>query len=364
MTDPPSRGHGTPDGAAPEPVPGPAGAPEPSPGVAGTPQVPPEPAPPPTASPGGRWARTRERAARLAETARASPEQVPMVGRTVGHLLRVNLLDNATRLAAQTFLSALPALFVVAVFAPATVRDGVASSLRDHLGLQGATEQQVHQLLNTREDGTTQSFGVLGAVVTLLSATALSRALQRVCERCWELPKSRTRVAVWRWLVWLAVWLVFLVFEVPIRKGFGLGPLLGVPLAFLAGTALWWWTQHLLLGNRVRWYPLLPGAVFAGATELLIGVASQVYLPGAVSRSVQKFGPYGVVFTSLSWLIVLFAGITLALVLGRVIAEEPAVARLLGSPTEPGEWGRPRRPRRPGRPGNAVGGGTGGPRNA
>ncbi|MEV4613886.1 YhjD/YihY/BrkB family envelope integrity protein [Kitasatospora sp. NPDC049258] len=348
MTDPPRRGHGTPD--RPD-----ADRPDPEPGPAPGPQ--------------GRWAGTRRRAAELSELARTAPEQVPMVGRTVGHLLRVNLLDNATRLAAQAFLSALPALFVVAVFAPATIRNSVTSSLHDHLGLRGSTQQQVQQLLSAGQDDVTQSFGVLGAVVTLLSATALSRALQRVCERCWEMPKSRTRVAVWRWLVWLAVWLVFLVFEVPIRRGFGLGPLVGVPLAFLAGTALWWWTQHLLLGSRVRWYPLLPGAVVAGAAELLLGVASQVYLPGAMTRSVQKFGPYGVVFTSLSWLIVMFAAITLALVLGRVISEEPAVAHLLGSPTEPGRWSHPERadhgaPEGGAQRGGEQGDGARGPRNA
>ncbi|MFJ1703440.1 YhjD/YihY/BrkB family envelope integrity protein [Kitasatospora sp. NPDC088346] len=287
----------------------------------------------------GRLGRMRDRATGFATSAKAAPEQIPIVGRTVGHLLRVNLLDNATRLAAQTFLSALPALFVVAVFAPATIRDGVTSSLRDHLGLKGNTQQQVQQLLSAGHDDVTQSFGAIGALVTLLSATALSRALQRVCERCWEMPKSKTRVAVWRWLVWLAVWLVFLVFEVPIRRGFGLGPLLGIPLACLVGTLLWWWTQHLLLGNRIRWYPLLPGAVLCGVAELLLGVAAQVYLPGAMTRSVQKFGPFGVVFTSLSWLIVLFAAITLSLVLGRVVAEEPAAAHWLGTRTEPGRLG-------------------------
>ncbi|WP_233288869.1 YhjD/YihY/BrkB family envelope integrity protein, partial [Kitasatospora sp. MBT63] len=277
------------------------------------------------------------------------------MGRTAAQLIRVNLLDNATRLAAQAFLSALPALFVVAVFAPATVRDGVTNSLRDHLGLQGPAQQQVQRLLSTSHDDVTQSFGVFGALVTLLSATALSRALQRVCERCWEMPRARARLAVWRWLVWLAVWLVFLVFEVPIRKGFGVGPVLGLPLALLAGSALWWWTQHLLLLSRVRWYPLLPGALLCGVTQGLVGIGAQVYLPGAMSRSVQKFGPYGVVFTSLSWLIVLFAALTLAMVLGRVVAEEPMIAGWLGTATEPGSWGG-----RPAAPDVPTGGSTGG----
>ncbi|MEV6975531.1 YhjD/YihY/BrkB family envelope integrity protein [Kitasatospora sp. NPDC093806] len=283
-------------------------------------------------------ARWRRRSAELAEFGRGLPEQVPLVGRALRQLLRVNLLDCATRLAAQAFLSALPALFVVAVFTPAAVREGVLRSLRKELGLQGEAAQSVQQLLGSGHEQEA-GFGVIGALVTLLSATALSRAMQRVCERCWELPKAGTRVAAWRWLVWLAVWLVWMVFQTPVREGFGVGGWLGLPLIFLGSTVLWWWTQHLLLGARVRWLPLLPGAVLCGAAVVALGVASRFYLPGAMSRSIGQFGAYGVVFTGLSWLIVMFTGLTLAIALGRVLAEEEPVARLLGTRTAPGRWG-------------------------
>ncbi|MEK2488450.1 YhjD/YihY/BrkB family envelope integrity protein [Kitasatospora purpeofusca] len=294
--------------------------------------------PPPERPAARRTERWKQRSTALAGTARELPHQVPMVGRALRQLFRVNLLDCATRLAAQAFLSALPALFVISVFTPAAIRDGLVHSLRKELGLQGAAAQSVQQLLG---DGHAEDtgFGVIGALVTLLSATALSRAMQRVCERCWELPKSGTRVAAWRWLVWLMVWLVCLVCQTPVREGFGLGAWLGVPLTFLGGTALWWWTQHLLLGGRVRWLPLLPGAVLCGVAVVGVGVASRIYLPSAMSRSIGQFGPYGVVFTSLSWLIVVFTGVTLAIALGRVVAEEEMVAEFLGSRTEPGRWG-------------------------
>ncbi|WAL73434.1 YihY/virulence factor BrkB family protein [Kitasatospora sp. YST-16] len=281
----------------------------------------------------------RERAARYAESAKGAPERIPLIGRAVSNLIRVNLLDNATRLAAQAFLSALPALLVVAVFAPASLKHSITGSLREQLGLQGPAQQQIQQLMNApHDDGASQSFGVLGVLVTLASATAMSRALQRVCERAWEMPKNSARLALWRWVVWLLVWLVFLVVQVPLRKGFGAGLWLGVPLTFLVSSAVWWWTQHLLLGGRIRWYPLLPGALLCGVGEVALGIASKVWLPHAMSSSVGKFGPYGVVFTVLSWLITLFAAVTLALVLGRVVAEEPSVTRYLGTRTEPGRW--------------------------
>ncbi|MFF0389028.1 YhjD/YihY/BrkB family envelope integrity protein [Kitasatospora sp. NPDC004615] len=277
----------------------------------------------------GRWTSARARAARVAASAKGAPERIPLLGRTAGELLRVNLLDNATRLAAQAFLSGLPALLVVAVFAPAAVKRGLTSSLRTQLGLQGAAQQQVEQLMNTHPDGAAQAFGAVGVLVTLASATAMSRAFQRVCERAWELPRHSTRLALWRWVVWLLGWLVFLVIQVPLRKGFGAGLWLGLPLTFVVSTCVWWWTQRLLLGARIRWAPLLPGAVLCGFAQVVLGVASQVYLPHAVSASIARFGPFGLVFTLLSWLIVVFTAITLALVLGRVIAEEPSVAARL-----------------------------------
>ncbi|WP_307853167.1 YhjD/YihY/BrkB family envelope integrity protein [Kitasatospora sp. RG8] len=294
--------------------------------------------------PPGRMARLKDRlkdrSQTLARHARALPEQVPLVGRALGQLLRVNLLDNATRLAAQAFLSALPALFVLAVFAPAAIRDGVVHTLRQELGIQGSAQQSVQQLLESHEDQESESgYGAIGVLMTLLSATALSRAMQRVCERCWELPKSGTRLAAWRWLVWLLVWLIALVLQSPIRSGFGLGLWLGIPLTFLTAGGMWWWTQHLLLAGRVRWLPLLPGSLLCGVAVVGLGIASRIYLPGAMSRSVSQFGPYGVVFTGLSWLIVMFTALTLAISLGRVLSEEPPLTEWLGTRTEPGRWG-------------------------
>ncbi|MEU6234629.1 YhjD/YihY/BrkB family envelope integrity protein [Kitasatospora sp. NPDC047058] len=286
----------------------------------------------------GRVARWKARTAELVAFARGLPEQVPVLRRALQHLLRVNLLDCATRLAAQAFLSALPALFVLAVFAPASVRNGVVHTLRRELGIEGSAAQSVQQLLQTGHDQET-SFGAAGALVTLLSATALSRAVQRVCERCWELPKSGTRIAAWRWLVWLLVWLVCLVFQSSVRDGFGAGAWLGLPLTFVLGTVMWWWTQHLLLAARVRWLPLLPGSLLCGVAVVGLGIAARVYLPKAMSHSVGQFGPYGVIFTGLSWLIVTFAALTLSIALGRVLAEEEPVAEWLGTRTEPGRWG-------------------------
>ncbi|MGO4430112.1 ribonuclease BN, partial [Streptomyces sp. MCAF7] len=125
--------------------------------------------------------------------------------------------------------------------------------------------------------GTTRKpSGAVGLLVALVSATAFSRALQTVCERCWDLPRARMRVAAWRWLLWVLVWLAVLFVQAPVRRGFGFGIVSGLVLSLLSSVLLWWWTQHLLLGGRVGWLPLLPGAVLAGTGSVALGYASRL----------------------------------------------------------------------------------------
>ncbi|MEU9250584.1 YhjD/YihY/BrkB family envelope integrity protein [Streptomyces sp. NPDC048270] len=272
----------------------------------------------------------------------------PLLGRLLEQLGAVNVLDCATRLAAQAFLGAVPALFVIGALAPAWLQNQLVSSVRTTLGLQDAALDQVRAVYSATDSAATASTGVVGLVVTLLSATACSRALQSMCERSWHLPKAKARLAAWRWLAWLLVWLTALLFQGPVQNAFGTGLAFGFVLATVSGTLLWWWTQHLLLGGRIPWLPLLPGAVLAGAGEQVLSAASRIYMPLAVERSLRQFGSLGSVFVLLSWLIVLFVVITVAVAVGYVVAREPAPARRLRTPLSPAEEARdPRDPRGP-----------------
>ncbi|WP_234322860.1 YhjD/YihY/BrkB family envelope integrity protein [Streptomyces sp. NRRL S-350] len=260
----------------------------------------------------------------------------PFPRRLAAQLLHIHVLDTATRLAAQTFLTAVPVLFVMAAFMPQEVRNSVSDSLRTVLGLQGASLDDVKQVLRpSGQSGTTDAFGAVGILVTLLSATSCSRILQRLCERSWHLPHLSGRLAAWRWLTWLLVWLAALVIQGKVREGFGAGEALGIVLYLVTAVLLWWWTQHLLLGGRVPWPPLLPGAVLTGAGLTVLAGAAQLYVPRSLNRSVAQFGPLGLVFTLLSWLIVVFTAVTLGIGIGYVVAGQGRLARLLGTP-EPG----------------------------
>lgn len=241
------------------------------------------------------------------------------MARLVSRLSTLNIVEGAVRLAAQAFLTALPLLMTVAAFAPGWMQDLLADSLRAVLGMRGDTLDELRRVFSAT--GTTRhTAGAVSALVTLLSATAFSRALQAVFERCWHLPRAPIRAAVWRWLLWLVVWLVCLLIQAPLRDAFGAGAVPGVLLSVLSATLLWWWSQHLLLGGRIGWGSLLPGALLAGAGTVLLSLAARVLMPTAMERSLDEFGPLGPVFTFLSWLIAVFLVAVSGLALGEYVA--------------------------------------------
>ncbi|WP_369212654.1 YhjD/YihY/BrkB family envelope integrity protein [Streptomyces flavofungini] len=252
----------------------------------------------------------------------------PLVGRVVQQLVRVSILDMATRLAAQAFLACLPLLIAVASFCPRGVREELLRSLRTLLGAAGPVIAQTEELA-TGGDTALHSWGAVGVLVALLSATAFTRALQRLCERSWELPRAAVRLVAWRWAVWLLVWAAMLIVQGTLRRAFGAGPALGVALQLIAAVLLWWWTQHLLLVGRVPWRLLLPGALLTGTGTVGLGAVSGLWLPRALRVSEDRYGALGSVFTLLSWLIVLFTVVVFGIAVGRTLCQEKVLRRHL-----------------------------------
>ncbi|MEV4946950.1 YhjD/YihY/BrkB family envelope integrity protein [Streptomyces sp. NPDC053755] len=255
-----------------------------------------------------------------------------MITHLTARMLSVNILDNATRLAAQCFLTAVPLLFVFGSFAPQSVQDQLLSSLRAVFGLSGAVNEQLEKVYQPGDDSLQEVTGVVGTLLVIISATAVSRAMQRLCRRAWQVPKGTTKVAPWRWVVWIVVWLAILVLQAPLRDGFGAGLWLGIPLTLLYQTAVWWWSQHLLLAGALGWSPLLPGAVLTAFAVTVLSIGAQFYMPAALNRTLAEYGALGPIFTLLSWLIVLCAAVAVGITAGAVIAQETHLAGRLGSP--------------------------------
>ncbi|MFJ7152442.1 YhjD/YihY/BrkB family envelope integrity protein [Streptomyces sp. NPDC100445] len=276
--------------------------------------------------------RVQRLVARAKSAHRRAESRLPVLTHLVDRLVSVNIFDSATRLAAQCFLTAVPLLFVVAAYAPPAVRRQLIDSVRAVFGLSESVSSELKHALHPTTNNLQQATGIIGGLMVLLSATAVSRALQRLCKRAWEIPRAGTRVAPWRWPAWLVLWLGVLILQGPVRNGFGAGAWLGTPLVLLTQAGLWWWTQHLLLGGRVGWRPLLPGAVITAGVLTALTVTANLYMPHALDRALSEYGPVGSVFVLLSWLIVVCVAVAVSISVGAVLAQEPFLASRLGSP--------------------------------
>jgi membrane protein len=148
---------------------------------------------------------------------------------------------------------------------------------------------------------------VLGTVFTLLSAYAWPTALQRGYEIAWGVT-SRGWRGLWRPLVWLTTFVAAgaLLLALP-QSG------LADPWRTVLLLALWtpiifvwsWWTQHFLLRGAVAWRLLVPGAV--ATTIGLVGLRAfaAVWLSDAITSHYERYGPLGIVFMLLTWLVAL-----------------------------------------------------------
>ena len=257
-----------------------------------------------------------EPAVRLAQTG--------LPGQILGRLIEVQFLDRTVILAAQAFSAILPLFIVVSTISPQPGGDSPATILVGKLGL-GAAEMSSLQAAVVPPPSARASVGVLGVVLTLLTATSFARALQRSYQLAWRLPPVGLRAA-WRPLamvVGLALYIELLFLFGRLVRGVPAGSVLEDLVTFGGACALWTGAGWILLAGRVR-----PRLLAAGGLLTAIGFASlrrlsAFYLPTVVASNQQQFGLLGVAFTLFSWLSACSFIIVVATVVGAVLAEDP-----------------------------------------
>jgi membrane protein len=260
----------------------------------------------------------------------------------IERLVSVGFVSSGVILAAQTFLALFPLLIAVTALLPADAAVGVQDTFRQRVGISGSTDAAVSQLVNNR-DQLQSGISVFGAVVVLASAMSFTRALQRVYEMAWGLPRLGLRASL-RGLLWLVgVVAYFAVLGIAIRfAGGGVqGTILRSVLFAVGAVLLWWWTPYLLLLGRVRARALLPGGLLTAAALLVVSSIGSVYLPRSVQSNERKFGTIGVVFAIESWLVVIGCTLVGAAVVTAVLAQiDGPIGRLCRGASDVEGWRR------------------------
>jgi membrane protein len=260
------------------------------------------------------------------------------VGHVQRRLVQADLANQALILAALALSLLLPVLVTIAALVPLGAADSLPAVVGARLGLDPAAVDDLQSLFPSRETVRGAST-VIGTLFTLLSAYAWPTALQRGYEIAWGVP-SRGWRGLWRPLVWLTAFAAAgaLLLVLP-QTGLAdpwrtiLLLVLWTPIIFVWS----WWTQHFLLRGAVGWRLLVPGAV--AMTVGLIGMRAfaAVWLSASISSNYERYGPLGIVFMLLTWLIALSVVMLGGPVLGAALHErrrQEAAARTAAENTE------------------------------
>jgi membrane protein len=214
----------------------------------------------------------------------------------------IELMHRAMGFAALGFLTLVPLLIVVAAAAPGS-GSGFGRWLGQALGVTASSRARVEMLFGAADQALerTTAFGLAALAVFGLT---FGSAVQTGYEKVWDLPTARWHT-MWRHVVWLAALVCYLALlvEIPAPSGGTIGALLGT-VGDLLGTCLFFWgSQRLLLGGRVRWRALLPGAVATSLGLLGLRVFSQLVFSPLIASNAVTYGPFGTLLVVQSWLV-------------------------------------------------------------
>ncbi|MFD5145779.1 YhjD/YihY/BrkB family envelope integrity protein [Streptomyces sp. NPDC058401] len=239
----------------------------------------------------------------------------------------MELMHRAMGFAALGFLTLVPLLVVVAAAAPGS-GSGFGRWLGQALGVTEFSRERVEMLFGAADLALerTTAFGLAALAVFGLT---FGSAVQTGYEKVWDLPTARWHT-MWRHVVWLALLVCYLglLVLIPAPSDDAPGTILGTT-GDVIGTCLFFWTsQWILLGGRVRWRALLPGAACTSLGLLGLRVFSQLVFSPLIASNAVTYGPFGTLLVVQSWLVgvgfVVYGG---ALV-GRLFHEHLVLRRL------------------------------------
>ncbi|MEV6579787.1 YhjD/YihY/BrkB family envelope integrity protein [Streptomyces sp. NPDC051582] len=259
---------------------------------------------------------------RLHDRLQASP-----VGLAWGRGREMELMHRAMGFAALGFLTLVPLLVVVAAAAPGS-GSGFGRWLGQALGVTESSRARVEMLFGAADLALerTTAFGLAALAVFGLT---FGSAVQTGYEKVWDLPTARWHT-MWRHVVWLALLVCYLglLVEIPAPSNDAVGTVLGTTGDLLGTMLFFWGSQRLLLGGRVRWRALLPGAVATSLGLLGLRLFSQLVFSPLIASNAVTYGPFGTLLVVQSWLVgvgfVVYGG---ALV-GRLVHEDITLRRL------------------------------------
>jgi membrane protein len=216
-----------------------------------------------------------------------------------GRLASMDFINRGMLFAATLLLCFFPFLIV----ATALAGRSTTAALARHLGLNKQAAADVGHLF-TSSAATSSAITGAAWVFFILGGVATAAAMRELYERAFNLDRRGAKDMV-RSVAYLAVlvvcsWLAGL--AGPGLRDAG-GPALLAVIGLVALTGFWWFTMWFLLAGRIPWRRLFPSAVATAIFWLAMEAVFSVIFSGMVTSDSRTYGPIGVVFALMSWLI-------------------------------------------------------------
>ena len=244
----------------------------------------------------------------LAANARAvlNRPSMTLAFRSFERFLSINGTERSLVLAGQAFSAIIPLLIVVSTFASSEGGLQIADGINKRFHISGNAADAVRTLFAQPPDAA-QTITIGGALLLVLSGLSVARTMQRTYENAWQLPPRGLRgtfsgVAA---LALLLTQILLLSLVAGFLRSVPAGSLFTVVVRVAGSSALWLALQYLLLGGRLPWRRLLPGAVACGVGQQAVTAVSTLWIPKVVEQNAIRYGAIGVSFALLSWLVLI-----------------------------------------------------------
>lgn len=224
----------------------------------------------------------------------------------------VDAVNSATLFAATLLMSLFPVFIALAGF----TNRNFADHLAERLGLDRRASADVQHLFGTSTTAS-KAMDVLGWLILPAGALGVAGCLETIYERAFGLERRGKR-SVARHLGWVAAFVVYAgllsTFGRELRGATIVAPPLMGVVSLITDTLFYWWTMRFLLDRRMSWRSLFPSALATAACWLILGVGSMFLLSDEVQTGSHDYGPIGIFFVLLLWLV----GAGLATIIGAV----------------------------------------------
>jgi membrane protein len=234
------------------------------------------------------------------------PLERSLIGRMV---LRFDVIDGSDR-AAVLALNALLSLVPLAVLGVAVAHvygitsGNYADGLTDLLNLHGRTAQYVREASASVNDSI-RSATVVGIGGLLWTAFGFTSALWRVYDRAWG-GHSHAGPRAWlRGFAWLILFAAAHAIVAISRNDMGNRMRDGIAVLILQvvlGFVVWLVSPSLLLGRKLPWRVVAPGAALTAVGTVAFLAGSSLVMPGLVDDYAAPLGPIGVAIALGFWL--------------------------------------------------------------